>query len=142
MGKEFKPFETTTIDGQIEAGKNLSISESSLAFKTVVNNEVALVFHNVITKYYNVVQHYLTEVTLTETEMLRYKCKPNLYCYDLYGTPELATSLLYVNNMVSVTEFKKYTFYKFNDNIMKIVHELMTLNEVDLKKNRIDNGIK
>ena len=52
------------------------------------------------------------------------------------------TSLLYINNMVSVTEFSKQTIYRFDpDMIMKIINELMTLNEKELKKNRIDTQL-
>lgn len=141
MAQIFKPYTLTTIDAVISAGKSLKISESSLAFKVIVDDEVAVSYYNVITKYLDVVKPFLRDTELTEEEMLKYKFKPNLYCYDMYGTPELASSLLYVNNMVSVVDFKKKKIKRFASNIMDIVNELLSLNDYELKRNRIENNI-
>ena len=142
MMTKFKPYQQTTINGFIETGKLLSISESSMAFKTVIDNEIAITFQNVITKNYQAIKPYIEEVTMTEDAFMAYKNKPNMYCHDIYGTPELASSLLYINNMTSITEFTKPKFKRFKTSIMSIVNELMTLNEKDLKKNRIENNIE
>lgn len=142
MMTKFKPYQQNTINGFIETGKALSISESSMAFKTIVDDEIAVTLYNVITKNYRAIKSYIEETSMTDEEFLPYKNKPNMYCHDMYGTPELASSLLYINNMTSVTEFTKPKFKRFNSSFMSAVHELMTLNEKDLKKNRIDNNIE
>ena len=138
----FKPYTMNTVDAVISAGKALKISESTLAFKSVIDEEVVVSYYNVITKYLDVIKPFLREVELSDDELLMYKFKPNLYCFDLYGTPELASSLLYVNNMVSVTDFKKKKIKRFSSNIMDIINELLSLNEYELKKNRIENNIE
>ena len=56
----------------------------------------------------------------------------------MYNTPELASSLLYINNMISITEFTKKTINIFTEDIMDIINELMSLNEDDLKQNKVD----
>lgn len=84
---------------------------------------------------------YIETYKMTDEEYLAFKNKPNYFCYIKYDTPELANSLLYINNMVSATEFTRQTVKKFKSNIMSIVNELMTLNDTDIKKNRIENNI-
>lgn len=141
MNTKFKPYQQPTIDGFIETGKQLSISESTMAFKTIIDSEIAVTFHNVITKYYQAIKPYIENTSMSEETFLAYKNKPNMYCHDVYGTPELASSLLYINNMTSVTEFTKCKFKRFKPSFMTVVNELMSLNEKDLKKNRIENNI-
>ncbi len=141
MASRFKPYDQVEIKSVISSGKALGISESSMAFKTVVNDEIAIPYYNVITKFYPILKNYIETVTMTEDEFFKYKCRPNYYCFAQYGTPELASSLLYINNMDSATKFKNTTFKRFKSNILTIINELMSLNEKDLKRNRISNGI-
>lgn len=141
MSNSFKPYKMTTIPEVISAGKALGISESTMAFKTVIDNEFAIAVDNVITRYMNIVKNYIETIELPEDEFIKFKNKPGYYCYIQYGTPELMSSLLYINNMVSITEFTKPKFKRFNSNIMKLINELMSLNELELKRNRIENKI-
>ena len=142
MAIDFKPYAQTTIPGVILEGKKLAISESTLVFKDVIDDECVIAFHNVISKHIDALKKYIITIELSEDQFFRYRNKPNLFCYDMYGTPELATSLLYINNMVSITEFKKYTIKVFTTNIMEAVKELMSLNERDLIDNRMRYGIE
>lgn len=137
---EFKPFDQTTITGYITQGKLLSISESSMSFKEVVDDEIVVQYYNVMTKYADILKPYIMEFEMSEDEFQRYKHQPGLYCYEAYGTPELASSLLYINNMVSRADFKKKKIKTFTTNILDVVKELMSLNERDLKNNRANCG--
>lgn len=132
----FTPYEQTTIDAVIETGLNLSVSEDTMAFKELINDEVLFAYDNVITRYRDILTDYIIYIDLTDDDYQRYKYQPQLFCYDYYGTPELASSILYINNMVSRTEFTKQSFMIFNDDIMDIIQELMSLNEADLETNR------
>ena len=132
--EEFRPYKETTVDGFIDAGENLDISESTMSFKNVIDDSVVLAYHNVITKFYRVLSSFIVEITLSDEEFDRYIQQPKKYCYEMYGTPELAYSLLYINDMPSVTDFKRKKIKVFTDDIMDAIVELMSLNEEDLEK--------
>lgn len=133
----FRPFAKTTITHVIEAYDYESVTEGSIAFKEKINDELIIKFHNLLSKYHDLMRKYIVQVELTEVEYNRYKCLPNLLSYDLYGTPELAYSILYINNMVSMTEFTKRKIKVFATNINEVLKELMVLSKEDLDRNRL-----
>ena len=133
----FKPFERTTIENLIESYQDEAITEGSIAFKEKINGELVIKFHNILSKYHDLMKKYIVTVDLTDSEYSRYKCLPNLMSYDLYGTPELGYSLLYINNMVSVTEFTKRTVNVFGTNINEVLKEMMVLLRKDLDSNHL-----
>ena len=55
---------------------------------------------------------------------------------DWYGTPELWSGILYINNMVSVANFNKKTINVFTKNIMEVLEEIMTIYNDDLTNNK------
>ena len=138
---EFKPYDQTTITGYITQGKLLKVSESAMSFKEVIDDEIVVQYHNIMTKNVDILRPYIMEFEMTDEELQRYKHQPGLYCYEAYGTPELASSLMYINNMVSRADFKKKKIKTFTTNIMDIIKELMSLNERDLKNNRANAGL-
>ena len=142
MASSFKPYQKTTIPDAVLSYELEAVTEGSISFKEIVNDEVAIKFHNVISKYINTMRPFISTYTLTEDEFYRYKCKPNLLCYELYGTPELGYSLLYINNMLSVTEFTRKNIKIFTSNINEVLRELMTLNRTDIERNRAQIGLK
>lgn len=133
----FRPYAKTTITNVIEAYEYESMTEGTIAFKEKINDEIIIKFHNLLSKYHDLMRKYIVEVELTETEYDRYKCLPNRLSYDLYGTPELAYSILYINNMVSMTEFTKKKIKVFATNINDVLKELMVLSKEDLDRNRL-----
>lgn len=136
----FKPYKQNTITAVVNAGKGLTISESKIAFREKIDDEIIIRQDNVLTRYRRIIKPYLTTKELTDDEYIKYKCQPGLLCYDLYGTPELATSLLFFNNMSSVTEFTKRSITIFKPDILTVVNELMSLNNKDLVANRLAVG--
>ena len=131
---DFRPYNEANVDSVMAAGKELDISESTMSFRNVIDDSVVLAYHNVITKFYRVLSSFIVEITLSDEESDRYIQQPKKYCYEMYGTPELAYSLLYINDMPSVTDFKRKKIKVFTDDIMDAIVELMSLNEEDLEK--------
>lgn len=144
MAQKFKPYEQSTLDAVIATGKLLNISEDSMSYKIVVpdgDDRIITPYYNIITKYHTVIEKYMQKITLDEDELYRYKYKPNLFCYERYGTPELSTALLYMNNMTSVVEFNRANIKIFNPNILTVLNELISLTDYDIKKNRTDLNV-
>ena len=89
-------------------------------------------------KYDSYIMQYTRLITLTDTELIKYRYSPKLYCYDKYGTMELWALLLHINNMTSCTEFKKNTIRVFNDNIFDVINEILVDEEDRIAKNNED----
>ena len=140
MSKQFEPYTVTSVDRFIEEGLDLDVSESKLAFKERIEGEIVIPFNNIITKNINVLSDYITPYEMDDDEYQRYKYQPKLFSYEIYGTPELASSILFINNMTSLTDFTKKNINIFTENIMDAINELMSLNEEDLKQNRVNIG--
>ena len=63
MTKKFKPYTQPTVDAVISAGKNLSISEETLSYKSSIidekSDQIKIQYYNVITKYYHIMKFIL-----------------------------------------------------------------------------------
>lgn len=142
MAEEYKPYTTYSVDAEIEAGKELYISEDTLSYKekigidNVSEDSIIIRFHNVITQHIDALKDYITDLEFDDDEYYNYLYQPKLFCFEAYGTPELSTSLLYINNMTSATEFNKKKIKAFTSDIIDAINELFAILEEDLQDNR------
>lgn len=138
----FKPFESNTISDIIEAGNKLEMSHSKLHFKskytTPENNDVIINYSSIIDKYNDFVQKIVTEIELSELEYLKYRFQPKRFCMDYYGTTELWSSLLRINNMTSAVQFTKTKIKAFTQDIFDVLNEIMIMEEEEIRDNRIN----
>lgn len=113
------------------------MSHGNMQFKVRVGDTITP-YETIFTRYHNVLKNYIVTRTLTEEEFSKYYQQPKLLSYDIYGTPELWSGLLYINNMVSVANFTKRTIKLFSINIMDILQEVMTIYNNDLNNNKTE----
>lgn len=119
--KDFKEYET-----------NLDISHKGLHIQRALLSDNGLIVVNSSTiyqRYYELILDITKPYTLTDEEYLKYRLRPKLLCYELYGITELWSLLLKVNNMVSITEFNRK-----NIRIMDSSKIFDVLNEILLKE--------
>lgn len=137
----FPPYEENKMDGYIREGKKLPFSRAANLFRTR-KGDVVTPYQTIVCRYYDSLKPYIEEKTLTDEEFEKYKFNPRFLSYDLYGTPELWADLLYINNMVSVTSFKKQTIKVFSVGIINALIEIKLIIENDLidNKQEIENG--
>lgn len=141
MAEEYKPYATFSVDAEIEAGKDLYISEDTMSYKEKIpmqesEDNIIIRFHNIITQHIDALKDYITDLEFDDEEYYNYLYQPKLFCYEAYGTPELATSILYINNMTSATEFNKKKLKVFTTDIIDAINELFSILEEDLEDNR------
>ena len=88
--------------------RNYSILQKSLDDPTIVYS-----INNIIYDYMDELKSYRKLVSVTENDKIKYKYKPKLLAYDLYGTTESYFIILALNGMCNVKEFdlKDNTFY-------------------------------
>jgi hypothetical protein len=102
-----KPQNTYTLDQYISCQSDSNICYHNLSF---IDNR-----DNIDYDTYNVISDYIDElrteftnnVILSDKDMERYKYRPKLLCYDIYGSGELAFIILIINDMCSVKQFTK-----------------------------------
>lgn len=135
----FEPDNVSQINDWIEEGKDLDISHDNLCLK-VREGDLITPIQTLVCRYYYTLVPFMVTKTLTEKEYIKYKNSPKLLSQDLYDTPELWSALLYINNCVSIADFKKRTIRVFDQNIIPKLEELLVLVEEDMSKNRMDLG--
>lgn len=131
----YEPSNCYDLGSEINAGKNIDFSHGNMQFKTTLG-EIIIPYQTLVCKYRNILTPYITELTFNDNDFAKYYQKPKLLSMDLYGTPELWSSILYINNMVSVVNFTKKTIKIFTNNISSVFEEIMTIYNDDLSNNK------
>ena len=131
----YDPRTTYTLAEEVSAGKNTAFSHSEFQFK-VKNDDVIIPYASIFSKYHHILTPYIITTTLNDYDFHRYYQKPKLMSDELYGTPELWSALMYINNIVSVANFTKRRLKVFNTNIVDIIQEIMTIYNDDLTNNK------
>ena len=104
--------ETYTVEDFIELGKNIDdIQYSKFAILSKASSDVEnpLIYaeHNVIYDYEDELKRLCQNVEMTDSELNKYKFKPKLLSYDLYGSTELYFVILFINNIYNIKDFNR-----------------------------------
>lgn len=129
----------TSIKDYIYKGLNQSFVVSDIAFieKMIADDgDIILTFETIVSKYLHILKPFIVDLELTDDELFLYKFQPKRFCLDIYNTMELWSSLLYINNMVSITEFNRKKIKVFTPQILEVIDDLLALMETDLQANK------
>ena len=119
---------------------NVEISYPKTFLKGVVQSgdtNLIVNYTSLLNNYMDYIKDITTQVTMSETELIKYKYNPKLLCYDLYGTVELWGLLLKVNNMTSVLDFKTNKINVFSHQIFSLLNEIFILEKNNITNNNI-----
>lgn len=132
----------STIQDIISAGKELKLCNRELSLKQVMHNSANEKFvvniTNLFEQYYEILLDNSVIVVLTDEEYLKYKFKPKVLSYDLYGTKELHYMLLRLNHVYSVINFDFKELRVFNTNILDLLNEILILENENFIDNELD----
>ena len=132
----------STIQDIISAGKELKMCNRELSLKSVLVNSAdekyIVNMSNLFEKYYEILLENTVIVVLTDEEYLKYRFKPKVLSYDLYGTKELHYMLLRLNYVYSVINFDFKELRVFNTNILSLLNEIMILENENYIENDLD----
>lgn len=117
--------------------RNFSILQKSITDPTMIYS-----IDNVIYDYLEEMKLYRKLVTVSDQEKIKYKYKPKLLSFDIYGSTEAYFILLAMNGMCNIKEFDLLdnTFWAlsptdmvtFLNTISKAESEYITLNRSNL----------
>lgn len=132
-----------TIDDCIEYGKSLELAHSKLfervTIETGSSDLIIANYTSILTRYMPYIKESLVEYTFSEEDFLVYQYKPKMFCYHVYGTMELWSLLLRVNNMISIMDFKERTIKIFNDQIIfDLLNEIIILEKDEIENNNLE----
>ena len=135
MGTEY------TIDQFSNKYKADDFTFGTLFYKEVIeedplragSNKLILNSDGILDRYYRELEKYKVWYSLDNRQYMRYRLNPKLLSYDLYGTTELWFLILHANEMVSVGEFDKKSFYIYNVSVVRAITRMK-----DLERNYIN----
>lgn len=83
----------------------ISYKKYSILEQSITEPNVMYSIDNIIYPYMDEINQMRKIVTLTDKEILRYKFKPKLFAYDVYGSTEIYFVILAMNGMYGIKEF-------------------------------------
>lgn len=124
-----------SITEQIESIKDLEISYRMLHNNIIINDassnrKIEVPYQSLINKYRYILSDITVSVNLDDRLARYYLYNPKLLSYDLYGTVELWSELMRLNNWYSITQFKPVKIKIYNPNKLKAyLNEILILEE-------------
>lgn len=135
---EYVPDSAYDLPSEVASGKRITMSHGNMQFKTRIDDRIVVPKVSLIGQYHNILRNYITEKEYTDKEFSHYSQRPKLLSMDLYGTPELWSWLLYINNCKSVANFTNPKLKIFTSDIETAIREILTIVNGDMATNRAE----
>ena len=107
-----------TIDQFIQTEQNKSVKYPNYYYQTVISEDdlhVIMNYQSIMDRYVQYIRDYITEIELSQEEMRKYRYNPKRLSCNLYGTTSYWWSIIFANQIHSLTEFD---FSR--DNVIKV----------------------
>lgn len=123
-----------TIQELIDSVNDMEISYRNLHTNVYIKNKddvIKIPYKSIIREYLPYLQSSVVELKLSPGEVSKYRFKPKKLSYDLYGTTELWSALLELNQLYSIIEFNKEVYKVFEPKeFMTLLNEVLILEDV------------
>ena len=107
-----------TIDQFIQTEQNKSVKYPNYYYQKVISEgdlHVIMNYQSIMDRYVQYIRDYITEIELSQEEMRKYRYNPKRLSFNLYGTTSYWWSIIFANQIHSLTEFD---FSR--DNVIKV----------------------
>lgn len=107
-----------TINQFIQTEQNKSVKYPNYYYQKVISEDdlhVIMNHQSIMDRYVQYIRDYITEIELSQEEMRKYRYNPKRLSFNLYGTTSYWWSIIFANQIHSLTEFD---FSR--DNIIKV----------------------
>lgn len=122
-----------TLTEQVNRAEKWEISYRTLHPSATLKDEfsgknIEIPFSSLTNKYRNFLSRIVRTTTLDDKLKARYKQRPKLVSYDLYGTTELWNDILILNNCFSTVEFQPTVIKAYNpEQLKEYLNEILIL---------------
>lgn len=100
-----KPSESYTMEQFISLGRKVSLTYDRYSFKELLSNGTEISILNVVNDYMREIKENSLLVKFSENEYRKYRFKPKILSYDVYGTQDLYYVVLLANGIIDEKEF-------------------------------------
>ena len=130
-----KPELTYTLDQFIACQSDTNFCYNNLSFIDQIDN-IKYNIYNVASDYIDeIISEYCVNVELSDEQLAKYKYRPKLLCYDVYGSQEIYYIILIINDICSVKDFtKKILYLPTKANMPIITKAIMNSDRSDIQK--------
>ena len=113
-----------TVPEQVSLAKDMEISYRTLHPSLVISNVkdddvIRVPYSSIINKYKDFLSTIVVEIKLDDAMREKYMYKPKMVSNELYGTTELWSEILILNNAYSVIEFRPRVLKCYDPNRFK-----------------------
>ena len=129
------------IEDAIKYGKNNSFTLENTSLYNQIDQIKIPTSNLFYEKYRGLILNNCVKVKIPENGMVKYKFRPKLLSYDLYGTVDLWYLLLWINNMYSSTQFNEQTIYIFNPDKINILVRIVNMEAEVVYENKNNTPI-
>mgnify|MGYP000065565034 CR=1 FL=1 len=135
------PDKTSTVEEFINAGisDEMTYNNFSILFKSSQQDNIILSANNIIYDYMDEIKPYIVNVTLSEEEYIKYRYKPKLFAYDIYGSTELFFIVMAVNGIYDIKDFNRRNIKAlYKKQLFELLNQIYNAESEYIQKNRSD----
>ena len=144
MGQANLPKDTYTLEEFIELrdSDTYTYYNLSILFRSLDDEGIIYPLKNILFDYLDELKAPAKKVVLDDAQYLKYKYKPKLLSYELYGSTELYFILLLLNGTLNIKDFNKKKFYALIPSDLAELLNAIVLAESDyINSNRRQLGL-
>lgn len=133
------PAKVHTITDFINMKDNDSFTYATMALymQSIVDKTVIYSSDNVLYTYLEDLKNVSIEYTFSEDEYQKYKYRPKLLAYDIYGSTELYFVILALNDTCNIKDFNKRTVrLLYKTDLNNLLNQIFSAEENRLELNR------
>lgn len=140
LGISNLPEKAATIEEFIEMGDTDEITyhNFSILVKCIgENSSIEYSQDNILYDYVDELKEKSVLVSMTDNEYIKYKYKPKLLSYDIYGTTEMYFVIMVLNGICNIKDFskRKVRLLKKSD-MLDLLNQIYTAESDYIKYNR------
>lgn len=141
LGISNLPEKTATIEEFIDMKEtdDITYAQFSILVKCIGDNSVVQYAQdNIIYDYMNELLESAVEYELTDDEYVKYRYKPKLLAYDLYGSTEIYFVIMALNGMCNIKDFTKRKLkLLYRSRLIELLNEIYSAESEYIKYNRL-----
>lgn len=135
------PDKTSTVEEFINAGisDDMTYNNFSILFRSSQQDNIILSANNIIYDYMDEIKPYIVNVSLSEEEYIKYRYKPKLFAYDIYGSTELFFVVMAVNGIYDIKDFNRRNIKAlYKKQLFELLNQIYNAESGYIQKNRSD----
>lgn len=138
-----KPYETASMEDFVLSKTSSANSYHSFSLidlvKTDGDTNIAFPVFNVLNDYFDEIREKRIKIELNDNEYVKYRFRPKLLAFDLYGNTELAFLILELNDIFSPRDFDLRELYLLRkDTLTSMLTSIKSSESVFLEKYNSD----